>query len=83
MDRKIEEMIALGASYALNCQPCMEYHRKKAVEAGVTDEEMRAALRVADAVKAGAGKKARSYAESMFGEVASDRCCPVGSECCS
>ncbi len=28
MEKKIQEMIALGASYALNCRPCMEYHKK-------------------------------------------------------
>jgi len=43
MNKKIEEMIALGASYALNCQPCMEFHRKAAIEAGLTAEEMQAA----------------------------------------
>ena len=40
MDRKIQEMVALGASYALNCRPCMEYHKKMSIEAGLTEEEM-------------------------------------------
>ncbi len=82
MDKKIEEMIALGAAYAVNCQPCMEYHEKKAIEAGLTKGEMLAALRVADSVKTGAAAKARQKADSLFGSITEERCCPVGSECC-
>ncbi len=83
MDEKIEKLIALGAAYALNCQPCMEYHRKKAIAAEVAEEEMRAAIRVADEVKNGAGKRAKQFAESLFGELRSEACCPAGSACCS
>lgn len=84
MDKKVEEMIALGAAYALNCKPCMEVHHQLAAEAGVTQEEMQEAIRVADAVKEGAGKKNREFAESIFGgSVKAERCCPVGSACCS
>lgn len=86
MDGKIEELIAFGASYALNCRPCMDYHRGKAAKAGVTEEEMRAAVGIAEAVKAGAGKSSREYVESIIGEVAevaTDRCCPAGTACCS
>ena len=82
MNKKVEEMIALGAAYAVNCQPCMEVHRRKAIEAGLTQEEMQAAIQVADAVRTGAHKKAKQYARDLFGEVKEGQCCPVGSECC-
>ncbi len=82
MDKKIEEMIALGAAYAVNCMPCMEFHKQKAMEAGLTQEEMQAAIGVAEGVKTGASSKAREFANSRFGLVKGDRCCPVGSECC-
>lgn len=82
MNRKMEEMIALGAAYAVNCQPCLEFHKRKAVEAGLTPEEMRAALRVAEAVKTGGYKKARQFAGALFGDIGEERCCPAGSECC-
>jgi AhpD family alkylhydroperoxidase len=36
MNKKTEEMIALGAAYAVNCQPCLEFHKQKSTEAGVT-----------------------------------------------
>ena len=82
MNKRIEEMIALGAAYAVNCQFCMEYHKKKAVEAGLTEEEMRSAIQVAEGVKTGAANRTRKQAAGLFGEVNEERCCPVGSECC-
>ncbi len=82
MNEKIEELIALGAAYAVNCQPCMEFHKTKAIEAGLTGEEMNAAIKVAEAVKTGAHKKAVQFASNLFGEATEERCCPVGSECC-
>ncbi len=82
MNKKIEEMVALGASYALNCRPCLEFHQKAAAEAGVTREEMQAAIRVADAVKQGAAKKTQEFTENQFGAIKAERCCPAGSACC-
>ncbi len=83
MDKKIEKMVALGASYALNCRPCLEYHKKAAVEAGVTQDEMQAAIRVAEAVREGAAKKNKEFTENLFGPIKEERCCPAGSACCA
>ena len=44
MDKKTEELVALGVSYGINCSACMEYHKKEAVKAGLTEEEMLAAI---------------------------------------
>ena len=82
MDTKVRELVALGASYALNCRPCMEFHKKLAVEAGLTDEEMLAAIRVAEAVRKGAGKRTREYADGLFGAVKEERYA-AGSACCA
>ena len=82
MDNKTKEMIALGVAYGINCKPCMEYHKKKAVEAGLTPIEMRAAIRVAEGVKTGAANKTKGFAEELFGEAPEERCCPPGSACC-
>ncbi len=82
MTKKIEEMVALGASYVLNCRPCMEYHKKIAAEAGLTPEEMQAAIQVAEAVREGASKKNKEFSESLFGSIKGERCCPAGSACC-
>ncbi len=82
MDKKTEEMIALGVSYGINCKPCMEYHKKEAIEAGLTAVEMLGAINVAEQVKNGAASKTKAIAAELFGEVSDERCCPAGSECC-
>jgi len=83
MDKKTEEMIALGAAYAVNCGFCMEFHKKKAIEAGLTEGEMLAAIQVVEGVKTGAAAKTKQNAGSLFGDIMEERCCPAGSECCS
>lgn len=83
MDKKTEEMIALGVSYGINCSACMEYHKKEAIEAGLTEEEMLEAITIAKKVKAGAASKTESIAIELFGQIGEGQCCPPGSECCS
>ena len=82
MDKKTEEMIALGVSYGINCSACMEYHKKEAIEAGLTEEEMLEAITIAKQVKTGAAGKTESVAKELFGKAGEGRCCPPGSECC-
>ena len=82
MDKKTEEMIALGVAYGINCAVCMEYHKREAIKAGLTEEEMLGAITVAKQVKAGAAKKTESVAEELFGQTSENPCCPPGSECC-
>ncbi|MHC4507707.1 MAG: carboxymuconolactone decarboxylase family protein [Planctomycetota bacterium] len=82
MDKKVEEMIALGVSYGINCTFCMEYHKKKAVEAGLTEEEMLAVLSVAEQVKTGAASKTKAVAKQLFGEPEENECCSSDSPCC-
>ena len=78
MDKKTEEMIAIGVSYGINCLPCMEYHKKKAIEAGLSEEQMQAAIRIGVLVKNGAAKKTKGYAEELFGKITEESSCPVG-----
>ncbi|MFC1764894.1 carboxymuconolactone decarboxylase family protein [Planctomycetota bacterium] len=82
MNRKTEEMIALGVAYGINCIPCMEYHKQEAIQAGLTEEEMLGAIAIAKQVKAGAAKKTESVAKDLFGQADDNPCCPPGSSCC-
>ena len=78
MDKKTEEMIAIGVAYGINCLPCMEYHKKKGIEAGLTEEQMLGAIGIGVQVKNGASKKTKGYAEELFGKITEEGCCPVG-----
>lgn len=81
LDSKTEELIALGAAYAINCIKCMKVHRKAALDAGASADEMNNALSVAESVVTGARGVTKKEAENLFGsEVVDNGCCPDGSE---
>ncbi len=40
LDGRTAGLIAIGASIAANCQPCLEYHARAAREAGADDQAL-------------------------------------------
>ena len=57
LDEKSKELIALGASLAGNCFPCLRYHYKKCRELGIAVDDMRDALEMARTAKIRAHKE--------------------------
>jgi AhpD family alkylhydroperoxidase len=51
LDSKTVELIAIGASIAGNCMPCLRYHFAEAVKQGCTLDEIKEAVQVAKRVK--------------------------------
>jgi AhpD family alkylhydroperoxidase len=51
LDPKTKEMVAIAASVAGNCIPCLRYHFGKAVEAGCTKQEIQEVIEIANMVK--------------------------------
>jgi len=47
----VDELVAVGAAIASNCEPCLEYHVGLARELGVSDEEIVQAVKTARRVK--------------------------------
>lgn len=90
MDDKIRELIAIGASVAAHCQPCLEYHVGKSRELGIVEEEIAEAVQVGHRVARGAEQAMREFAAEVVAGTPSvqDRpaCCagpaPHGGECC-
>lgn len=62
LDKKTKELIALAVGSALQCSDCIDSHAQKAKAAGANAEEIKEAVYIAAAVRAGAtltyGKKA-------------------------
>jgi len=50
---KYKELIALGVALTTQCSYCLELHKKAAVKAGATEEELAEAVHVAAAIRAG------------------------------
>ena len=57
MNKKLEELIALGASVSAHCFPCFDYHLEQAKKLRLSDKEIHEAVRVGLRVMNGAGEK--------------------------
>jgi AhpD family alkylhydroperoxidase len=53
-DAKIKELIAVGASVAANCHPCIKHHVGKARDMKIAEDEIRQAIEVGQMVRKGA-----------------------------
>ncbi len=51
LDAKTRELIAVGASIAGNCMPCLRYHFAEALKAGCSLDEIAEAIELAKRVK--------------------------------
>ena len=64
------ELVAIGASLASNCIPCVKFHVRKGREVGLTAEVIREAVEVADTVRQVPARKVLEVATAVL---ASDR----------
>lgn len=70
MDDRIRELIAIGASAAVNCHPCLDHHLAECDRLGLDRAEVAAAAEVGMMVAKGAAAKTRTHVERMFGTTA-------------
>lgn len=54
LDAKTKELIAVGASVACNCHPCVKFHTGKAKELNIEPELVKQAIEVGKMVRKGA-----------------------------
>jgi 4-carboxymuconolactone decarboxylase len=66
LNSRERELVALGASLASNCVPCIEHHIKAAREAGLSDAEIEAAIRLADKVRRVPAEKVLEVATQLL-----------------
>lgn len=87
MDKKIKELIAIGASVTAHCQPCLKYHLQQAIELGASIEEIQEAISIGKTVEKGALKAMDTYSKEQIeaiknGSCKEDSCCFDTSNCC-
>ena len=82
MDERTTLLVSLGAAVAANCAPCFEHYLGKTEAAGLTSEEIRAVVEVADQVKKGARISIMNGIRGMIGTNASPRKSVSGKSCC-
>lgn len=62
------ELVALGASIASNCVPCVEYHIPEARKAGLSEIQIKEAIQIADRVRRVPARKVLQAARERIEE---------------
>jgi len=86
MDEQMRELIAIGASIAAHCQPCLTYHIAKAKELGIDAPLVHAAMNIGHMIEKGSMSAMQAFAKSAFDAPLQDAvvCCGPGAKgCCS
>jgi AhpD family alkylhydroperoxidase len=65
LDNRTAELIAVGASITANCQPCLQYHVKQALESGADEQEVADAVEIGRMVRKGVSSKMEKFAASL------------------
>ena len=65
LDKRIGELVAVGASITANCQPCLQYHVKAALESGADEQEIADAVEIGRLVRKGASAKMDKFIASL------------------
>jgi AhpD family alkylhydroperoxidase len=63
----VQELVAIGAAIASNCEPCFRYHFDKARKLGVSQEDMARAVTTAKMVKESPARAVVELAEKYLG----------------
>ena len=63
----VQELVAIGAAIAANCEPCFRYHFDKARKLGVSKEDMARAVTTAQMVKESPARAVIELAEKYVG----------------
>jgi AhpD family alkylhydroperoxidase len=66
MDEHFMRLIAVGASVAANCQPCLEINLDRARECGADDDELVQAIWVGRMVRKGAASKLDEFCSNLL-----------------
>jgi len=68
MDERTKELVAMGASAAANCHPCLDHHFAKCNELEISHDEVAEAVKVGLMVNHGAERLIRKKARELLGE---------------
>jgi AhpD family alkylhydroperoxidase len=85
MNESTKELIAIGASFAANCQPCLTFHVDKARNLGIGDDEIDEAIAVGRMIQKGAISAMNKFAENVIvgSENKPSACCSrLANNCC-
>ncbi len=68
MDKRTKDLIAVGATMAANCQPCLQKMAEVARAGGADEQDILTAIKIGNMIKNGAGEKMDVFVSDMFNE---------------
>lgn len=66
MDKRVKELIAIGASVAVNCRPCLEFHLAEYDRLSQNRDDVREAAEIGMKVNRGAAGETRKFAGALL-----------------
>ena len=66
MDQRVKELIAIGASAAVNCRPCLEQHQAECDRLSLDRDDVREAVEIGMKVNRGAAGETRKFAGALL-----------------
>lgn len=73
LSKKQKELIAIGISVVINCESCMEWHIKQAIDDGATEKEIIEAIEVGIEMSGGPGTASARFAMNVIEYYKSDK----------
>lgn len=73
MDERTKELIAVGASVAAHCQPCLRHHIDQAAALGIGKDEIADAVAVGKMVQRGGLAAMRKFADALLDQMPDDQ----------
>lgn len=83
LSRQQEELVAVGAAIAANCTPCLRSHFAKALDVGLTLDQLKAAVAVGQTVKNMPIRHVDEALHNLLGSKESERSPVTQASCCS
>ncbi len=83
MDERMKELVAIGASAAVNCHPCLTHHLAECDRIGIDRAEVKMAAEIGLMVNRGAASKTRDHTEALLGTEVGRKGAPSGCGCSS
>jgi AhpD family alkylhydroperoxidase len=66
LSKKQKELIAIGISVVIDCESCMEWHVKQALDDGATEEEILESIEVGIEMSGGPGTASARFAMNVL-----------------
>ncbi|NQT66998.1 MAG: carboxymuconolactone decarboxylase family protein [Actinobacteria bacterium] len=73
LSKKQKELIAIGISIVINCESCMEWHIKQAINDGAKEDEILEAIEVGIEMTGGPGTASARFAMNVLDYYLNDK----------